>query len=167
MRYPGLLQDYRRYNVRDIYSIRNVRVVSMVALEDIRPGVLVQANGTRVQVAQTLNNIVGVCVYDPSMHSKDVVYQAGDVIPVCRRGAVYVRYTGERDPNPSEAARVVLGTGFFTTLTEGAAMSRAVFSTPSEEWYPFLGNLDFEVIPFPGTTETTFGNGDIALLELN
>lgn len=183
--HPGLIYTFPyQYTPRFPWgTMGTVQVMSCVATEDIPAGVLVQpvpgqsGNGPiLVRIARDLSSEVGISVYDPQHFNFDVVYNAGDPIPVMRRGTCFAAFEqlgSDFSPAPLSTVRVLVGAGAgqFTSHSTGMALSRGVFQIASKDYYSNGDGSPAADIPFPsvppppGITNTTFG-GSVCLVEL-
>lgn len=181
--HPGLIyEQVYEYEPRWTWGTAGtVRVLSSAASENIPPGVLVQiVPGTidQVRIARDLTRIVGISAYNPKHFSPDVIYNQYDVLPVVRRGAIFVLFDpglSDFSPAPLQDALVELGAGmgaFTADATRGVSTGHCVFSIASKDYYSNGDGSPAQDIPFPqqapppGITNTVFG-GTCALVEVN
>lgn len=170
--YPGLLRDWASYSPRFPFgNDGSYQVVSLVAGEDIPVGSLCQVVGGLLMLARSLTALAGVAVYDPARYDHFLIWQRGDMVPVCRKGAVYCLFNGSRDPQPMEEVRLAVA-GVLTTDATGTPVPRCVFSVATDAQYPNTDGSPQADVPYPvppiplGATSTTFGAGT-ALMEVN
>lgn len=173
--YPGFLFDWMSYDPRFPFvgTQGDVKMVSGLAIENILPGTLVQASGNGVRAARDLNNLVGIASLDPHKYDRSLVWNQYDVIPIVRRGTIFVLYTGGISPKcATQPGLDTVTTGAFNI--SGTPVPRCAYSIASQAYYDngdtgLQGASDLIDSPLPnpvGISDTLFGEG-CALVEIN
>ena len=175
--HPGLVfsPDYP-YDPRWYYGQSgDIKIVSLLAGETLLPGTLVEVRAGALHPVSSGYPLAGIVVYDPHHYDASVQYEAKDMVPVMRRGSVFVAFVTLlppfSEPLPLDTARYYPG-GVFTTDLAGAPLYLGCFSVATRDYYANTDGSPAADIPYPvpplppGISDTTFGSG-VALVDIN
>ena len=119
---PGIISAEVKYSNRWPWGQDGtIKVVSYPAVEDILPGLLIQVTAGGCRVARDMTGLIGVSVYDPDRHDPDVPYAFEEMVPILRRGDVWVAFASLAAALPCDRARWNGET--FTADSVGVAVS--------------------------------------------
>ena len=130
-------------------------------------------HATTVRIARDGAGLVGVSVYDPAHFDSSVVYQAGDPMPVIRRGDTFASFTlllpPYAPPLACSPASFYVGASLGQATTDSASNTIVVpqvcFGTKALEYYQGTDGSPQADLPYPvppepaGVTSVTFGTG--------